>query len=49
MAAKKVGIFVTGTTNSFFFVTRQTGMKFGMKFMQKTLLNLSRRVLKIFT
>jgi len=29
--AEKVHVFVTGTTNLFFFVTGQIGMKFGQK------------------
>jgi len=29
MAAKKVDIFVTGTMNSYFFVTGQIGIQFG--------------------
>jgi len=31
MAAKKVGVFVTGTMNLQFFVTGQIGMKLGQK------------------
>jgi len=31
MAAKKVGVFVTGTMKLFFFVTGQIDMKFGKK------------------
>jgi len=31
MAAKKVGVFVTGTMSSHIFVTGQSGMKFGQK------------------
>jgi len=35
MAAKKVGVFLTGKMNSFFFVTVQIGIKGGMKFWFK--------------
>ena len=31
MAAKKAHVFVTGTMNSYFFVTGEIGMKFGQK------------------
>jgi len=48
MVAKKVGVFVTGTVNSFFFVTGQIGMKFGQNVNRCALLNLNRRILKIF-
>jgi len=49
MAAKKVGVFLTGTMKLFFSVTGQIGMKFGEKTSIGVLyLNLNRRILKIF-
>jgi len=49
MAAKSVGIFVTGTMDSLFFVTGQIGMKSRQKHVNRcALLNLNRRIMKNF-